>query len=393
MWRDVLPEDPLERMIFIFTGLCICFTSASIAVSQIFLTLALATWTFQRLKGKAAGIATPPLMLPIFAFILTTMVSVSFSSDLLVSAKPMKKFFLFLIILLVFNKVRKFSQITLIYKCVFVMMGAAALYAIVQYPSSDDLHRIRGFVGHWMTFAGLALIVFTALLAFILYYGREALWAAPLLIILTLAILLSLTRSVWLGVIFSATAMLACKKPRLALLAPALIILVLILSPARIVQRSKSIFDPSDAANRARIDMLYTGINMIKAHPLVGIGPNQVPVVAYDYGADRSIAPSYYVHLHNNVLQLAAERGLPCLAAWLWLIFKLFYDYYRMARRISFKDPRSYPLAVAIAALIAILIAGLFEYNFGDSEVLMLLLFVLTAPYVVDREGIADCRF
>ena len=35
----------------------------------------------------------------------------------------------------------------------------------------------------------------------------------------------------------------------------------------------------------------------------------------------------------------------------------------------------------ALAALTGFVVAGFFEYNFGDSEVLILLLFIVSAPY------------
>ena len=38
-------------------------------------------------------------------------------------------------------------------------------------------------------------------------------------------------------------------------------------------------------------------------------------------------------HLHDNALQIAAERGLPCLALWLWLVAAAMGDAYREARR------------------------------------------------------------
>ena len=38
-------------------------------------------------------------------------------------------------------------------------------------------------------------------------------------------------------------------------------------------------------------------------------------------------------HLHNNVLQIAAERGLPCLAWWLWWVAAAMGDAYRELRR------------------------------------------------------------
>jgi hypothetical protein len=42
--------------------------------------------------------------------------------------------------------------------------------------------------------------------------------------------------------------------------------------------------------------------------------------------------------------------------------------------------------AAALAALISTLAAGLFEYNFGDSEFLMLFLLVVTLPFAAARE-------
>jgi hypothetical protein len=43
--------------------------------------------------------------------------------------------------------------------------------------------------------------------------------------------------------------------------------------------------------------------------------------------------------------------------------------------------------AVALGALAAMLTAGLFEYNFGDSEFLMLFLILITLPFAADRDG------
>jgi len=44
-------------------------------------------------------------------------------------------------------------------------------------------------------------------------------------------------------------------------------------------------------------------------------------------------------------------------------------------------------VAVALAALVSMLAGGLFEYNFGDSEFLMLLLVFVTLPFAADRDG------
>lgn len=382
---DVLPEEKFDRAIFAFTFLCVLFTPVSIAISQIFLTAAVMTWLFQAIRARRFAFSLPPIMLPILAFIMATTLSILLSSDFFVSVKAAKKFFLFLIILLVFNKFKTFDQVHRLYTGLFIVAGIASIYALAQYPSSDLLHRIKGFMGHWMTFSGLQMLLFTALLAFVLSYSNEALWAVPIFVIVAVAILFSLTRSVWLGVIFSSFVTMALKRSRLLLAIPFLVMLILVTSPRNVADRAKSIFTREDSAAKARISMLPIAANMVKAHPLIGVGPNLVPRLVHEYGADPTIPSASYIHLHNNFLQLAAERGLLGLMAWLWLLVKLSYDYYQMSKRTSFRDKRSYPLVAAISSLVALLIAGLFEYNFGDSEVIMLWFFILTAPYVVDQ--------
>ena len=84
-------------------------------------------------------------------------------------------------------------------------------------------------------------------------------------------------------------------------------------------------------------------------------------------------------------LTLGAERGIPALAAWLVFLFLAFID---LAKLLKKKNPYVFTMAAgAIAALAGFFIAGFFEYNFGDSEVTTLLLYVLTIPFVAERMG------
>jgi O-antigen ligase len=86
-------------------------------------------------------------------------------------------------------------------------------------------------------------------------------------------------------------------------------------------------------------------------------------------------------HLHNNVVQIAAERGLPALAIWLWFMVALCRDLFHRFR--SGNQP--FLSAAGLAVVAALLTAGMFEYNFGDSEVLMLFLILVTLPAAADR--------
>jgi O-antigen ligase len=80
-------------------------------------------------------------------------------------------------------------------------------------------------------------------------------------------------------------------------------------------------------------------------------------------------------------MQIAAERGIPALAIWVWFVLVLLRDMVRMLRT----SPHPSLPAGGLASVVAMLAAGLFEYNFGDSEFLMLFLVLATLPYAALR--------
>jgi O-antigen ligase len=87
--------------------------------------------------------------------------------------------------------------------------------------------------------------------------------------------------------------------------------------------------------------------------------------------------------MHNNLLQFAAERGIPCALAWLWLMVKLAGDHWIRFRQTPATDEIKAVSAVGFTAVVVLFTAGLFEFNFGDSEVLMVFLFLVSAPYAL----------
>jgi O-antigen ligase len=132
--------------------------------------------------------------------------------------------------------------------------------------------------------------------------------------------------------------------------------------------------------------MMRSGFDIAATHPWLGVGPNMVPFVYPIYRLEG--APELQnIHLHNNVVQIAAERGLPCLAAWIWLI-ALGIAGTSQSFRGSPPGTRERALAAgSLALLVAGMTAGLFEYNFGDSEFLMLFLFAIAIPIVLHRNA------
>ena len=129
--------------------------------------------------------------------------------------------------------------------------------------------------------------------------------------------------------------------------------------------------------------MWQVGLRMIRKHPWVGVGPDNIEQVYTLYlPPGKSPEPGYHSHLHDNFLQFGAERGLPCLAAWIWLMAALGWHTWKIRRRLT---QRQWVADAALAAWLALLAEGCFECNFGTSPVLMLYLFLCSTPFVVER--------
>ena len=175
-------------------------------------------------------------------------------------------------------------------------------------------------------------------------------------------------------------------RRRLLWLLPLGVLLFYMVSPGWLRERQLSIFNvETDSSNQARLVMLQTGLRMVTAHPWFGLGPEQVGAEFLRYKPPELPLPEgWYGHLHNTYLQIAAERGIPCLLLLLWFLAEMLRQPSLLAR--SSADSRSKALGeAAFAITLAVLVEGLFEYNLGDSEVLMLYLFLTSAVFAWGR--------
>jgi O-antigen ligase len=99
-------------------------------------------------------------------------------------------------------------------------------------------------------------------------------------------------------------------------------------------------------------------------------------------------------HLHNNLVQLAAENGILALFAWLWLVLKVLRDLVDWKRNVMSPEEQ-FLIHGTIGIVISLFVAGMFEYNFGDSEIKMLFLALITIPYawhktILQNEGVGS---
>ena len=382
---------PRERdsWVFVLTLLAATSVLISIAAAETFLAMAFLAAIITR-RGR---LALPSYMIPLCAFMVTTILALLMSPQPDVGMGAVRKFVLFTMGILAANLVNTPSRARISIAVLLGVAAATSVFALVQFgiaysrflatqSLADDptvLARITGFMGHWMTFSGELMLVWCAAVPAILTLGKR--WMIPLGIVGT-ALVLTFTRSVWLGAIagFVVIMFLMPRKLWIGVVAP--IAFVAVVTSGLIVHRVALSFQQQGfAPDTARLELFIGGVRMIKDHPLFGVGPERIHTEfpRYYRGSDLKNANFYYGHLENNVLQLAAERGLPCLAAFLWFIFEIYARLLGLLRNAA-SDSRWIVLA-ALSALTGFMISGFLNYNFGDSEVLLLLLFIVSLPY------------
>ena len=347
----------------------------SIALANICLAFALLMWVL--------GLATrrefdaPAFFVPLAAYAAATLVSAAFSSDPRASFVDSKQLVLFLIVPMVYAFARG-AKAELVVQVIISVGAVSAAVGIIQYGvlQFDNLgRRPQGALGHYMTYSGLIMLVTCAAAGRILF-SRDRLWPLLVMPALLAAIALTFTRSAWIGACAGIAFLLLLKDFRLMAVMPVVAALFLVVAPPRITERFYSMFDARDPTSVDRVTMLKVGTRMIAAHPLTGVGPTLVEGRYREYLA--SSEPQHVnPHLHNVPMQVAAERGLPALAIWVWLMVAMVVG---LVRRLKAPEAR-FLAATALAVIIAMLAAGQFEYNFGDSEFLMLFLVLMTLPH------------
>jgi len=313
-----------------------------------------------------------------------TLVSTAFSPEPRTSLLACKQMVLFVIVPLVYRFARRGHAQTMVTVIVSCAAAAAAVgifqYGVLHY---DNLgRRPQGTLGHYMTYSGLLMLVISTAVARILFGERDRLWAALVVPALAVAIPLTFARNAEVGASAAIALLLLLKDRRLLAILPVLAVIFLVAAPARVTDRFESIFNLKNPTNHDRLVMLREGAHMIKDHPVLGIGPNMVQPLYAQYrepDAENATNP----HLHNVPLQIAAERGVPALVVWLWFVVGLIVRFWTM----MYDRRQKLLAATGLAAVVAMLAAGMFEYNFGDSEFLMLFLILVTLPFAATQAG------
>ncbi len=333
-----------------------------------------------------------PLSAPLIAWCLVSILAVVFAMDRGESVVKLKKLALIpLLPLGALPVVRKSLRPIL-----GVLIASTAIIAawglIAHFRAGGGLEeRVRGISGHYMTIAGILMVVSIVILGELLAalkdpHPRRILFLSGSGLLTVAALLGTYTRGSWIGFAFGTLFLLRKRRLALGLLAVGAV-LVYALGPPSGRDRFHSMFDPSHTHNVERIETWKYGARLVLQRPLTGAGL-VIPRHLMEEGTfvtDAGVTLVPHSHMHMAYLQIAVAMGIPGLAVFLWLVIGLF-RLGRRAARAPLRNLWEEGLVGAFpAALVALLVNGLFEWNFGDSEVLGLLYFLVGGVLGIER--------
>jgi len=373
----------------------------SVPASAILLALAIAVLLLSGLP-----LQWPRIAIPLGAFLIWTLLSLAFSPDPAAGRPQVNKIFVFVTMLTVFSSVRSIREA---WPLMLAWIGVGTMSAAVGFlqfaKKWNEAHRLHrdfyhfyldsratGFQSHWMTFSGQLLYVLLLLVAFGLFgsSARKTVWIwLPCILAIGAAIALSFTRGVWIAAILACSFLIWGWNRRAVWAVPILLIVTFVAGPASLRERVYSLVHPEEKtdSNKHRWIVWQTGWEMVKAHPIFGVGPEEIAkdevFLAYlPKDIPQPLPPGDYKHLHSIYVHYAAERGIPAALLLTGALLMAFLDFRRALKSLPpGRSDRRFVLQWAGAAVIGTMIVGVSDLNLGLTPELTMFLVIVSLGY------------
>ena len=262
--------------------------------------------------------------------------------------------------------------------------------------------RASGFFGHYVTYAEALQLLLAVVFGLILSARKDQRMLRVVFLVVFLglifALLLTVTRASWLAFLVSSAVILLLGASRRSLILVGLLAIPLVLAGVFVLQQKRNVgfVDRSDGSTTWRTTVWREGFQLLTSRPrhlLVGIGMDSIKAHWREWGMfDHGRIP--IGHMHSNLLQIALERGIPALLLWLALLGTYAFTLLRLFRKL--KDAAGESELVggwidrglvlgALGGLIGFFVSGIVHYNWGDSEVVMLLYFLMGLTLALNR--------
>ena len=253
--------------------------------------------------------------------------------------------------------------------------------------------RAQGTVGHYVIFAIVLMQIGCLVWALLLNTRRRQnglrVLLALVFLALTAAIFATETRAALAGLALGcllAVLMLTGKSARLWALAG---LLALVLAAGFWIRhtRAQGWIGAHDRGTEFRMEMWKDSLPLIRQHPWFGVGMETIRNHWQEWNIRAfALYPDEQSHFHSDIIQIAVDRGLPALAAWLWFVVGYIVFLVRLARKAAARSHFALGLAVGLlSAFVAFLIPGALHYSMGEETLVMGVFFFYGLAAALDR--------
>jgi O-antigen ligase len=383
---------------WIIFGLLMLFllsSSFSIALTQIGYFGALILWVGTMTVRREFTLPRTPLDLFFLFYAAAELLACTFAIDVPYAFLLLQRRLLIIpIIYVLAGATRSVDDVKVLFGALLASATGVALYSLIPVILHlADFLAFRRRLGEfqiYMTAGGIMMIALLLVIPFLVHRSTPrkvrivlGLVALPMLVNLYF----TFTRSSWLGMIAGIVVIGALRTRKVLFTLLAALVIVVAASPPAILQgRILAIFDPSHPYNVTRVNMWHVGWKVFLDHPVLGIGDVGMETIWTRYSD-----PAWKVegHLHNNVVQWAVTIGIVGLSAILAVFVRAWTAVWRIERELRGKWFEGSLALGGLAVMAGFHVNGLFEWNFGDTEIIMLIWAVLGLVFAASRHAAA----
>jgi len=371
-----------DKAIFALLVMFLFCSAFSIALSEIGYFSALAFWAGKMMYTRRLSIPRTPFDLFFLGYIGSEILATIFAHDKAYSLLYLQRRLLLLpIVYIIFGNIRSRRDLELLFGALILSAVAVALWSMkdILVHFSEYLHfnrRLSEFQ-HYMTAGGITMIGLLLLLPFVVHKRtphKYRLLALSFTLPLAVNLFFTFTRSSWLGFLAGTVYIGAVRTRRLFLPVFIVSLMVLFLATPEIRERIYSVIDPNHPANVARVHMWMTGVKIFIDHPIVGIGDVGTETVWNQY-AQPGWEPEG--HLHNNIIMWVVTLGLVGLVVLVALFVRIWLVMSQIEKKLRDHWFHGSLALGGLAVLVGFHVNGLFEWNFGDAEIISLVWAIL----------------
>jgi len=419
-FKEFLPaiDKVIISSLFIFTAFCMF----SISITQIAAGIGGIAWFFRIYITGDLRKQYWPLLIPFALFSLACIIAVIDAYDTSSAYKELKKLLEILIFFWVVNCVRDNHLKNSLSMLLITAAVLASSYGFYQgwRDGINLFNRVEGTMSVYTTFAGILMMVAMLALGRVLFRKPRELWLWIAIGLIFTCLLLTFTRQVWLGFFVGGLFLLFSLKRKLTLVLMGTLLTLLIVFGGQIrlkildmttqwettlnnkgdqkkvratytmerqnawikdfkFRLNSTLRAQQDETFSMRITLWRVGWEVFKDYPLTGCGFKCMDLIYPQY-PDPSGLINRLRGMHNNFMQLAMDTGILGLSSWIgiWVCFiGLLYKRIKSTKN----QPEEWVIYGSSASAIAFLVGGCFESNLYDSEVMMVLYFIMALPF------------